>query len=106
MTSRLAKLAEHLLSEPPHHPTPAPAAAGGGGIVITEVESFTVECPLTAEQQRIMDEGVAEAARALPGRSATKAASRRGPARAPARLATSRATRKRKRPLANSSSTT
>eukprot|EP01043_Picozoa_sp_COSAG02_P031035 COSAG02_NODE_2007_length_10128_cov_5.313989_5_plen_120_part_00 len=38
-------------------------------LVITEVDSFVVECPLTAEQQRIMDEGIANMADG-PGRRA------------------------------------
>ena len=62
MAGRLAKLTAHLAA-------PAPTAARAGPLVITEVESFTVECPLTAEQQKIMTEGVANMT-AGPGRRA------------------------------------
>lgn len=63
MAGRLAKLTAHLVA-----PATSPAA-GCAPVVITEVDSFTVECPLTAEQQKIMEVGVANMT-AGPGRRA------------------------------------
>ena len=59
MASRLAKFSAHLVS-PSQTPRPQAVAAGTtASLVITEVDSFVVKCPLTAAQQKIMDDGVA-----------------------------------------------
>jgi hypothetical protein len=71
-SSRLAKLVSHVITPPGTvvgDAAAAPAAGSAGALRITEVDSFTVECPLTPEQQRIMEEGVANMT-AGPGRRA------------------------------------
>jgi L-alanine-DL-glutamate epimerase-like enolase superfamily enzyme len=59
---RLRQLAAHLAPGPlPVATTATSSSSGVGGLTITSVESFRVECPLTAEQQAIMEAGRARA---------------------------------------------
>eukprot|EP01043_Picozoa_sp_COSAG02_P034842 COSAG02_NODE_2459_length_8804_cov_3.707295_11_plen_144_part_00 len=68
--SRLTKISTHLVSSSGPHPAPSRAVlAAESRLVIVEVDSFVVECPLTAQQQQIMDEGIANMAGG-PGRRA------------------------------------
>ena len=56
--SRLGNICAHLCAgHAPCKVRTAAAAAASAGLVITEIDSFAVDCPLTTEQQEIMDRG-------------------------------------------------
>ena len=62
MADRLGRIGQHLGTSPPATRPTSTATTAATPLRITEVDSFVVECPLTAAQAKVMAEGRAAAA--------------------------------------------